>query len=105
VSRLLTPAEIEALRAVDSFVPAPTETFRVSVEAGSTEIAPEAVASLEPGVVLPLSVAVPGLVEIVANAVVVAYGRLEERDGGLSVRVMQLAQGRAGRIQGSGGIR
>jgi hypothetical protein len=101
VSRLLTPAEIEALRANEPFVAAPAETFRVSAEAGSAEIAPEVVASLEPGSILRLRAAKPGLVEIVANAVVVGYGRLEEQDGMPVVRVVQLA--RAGR--GMGGTR
>jgi hypothetical protein len=97
MSRLLTPAELEALRAKEPFVPAPTETYRVSAEAGHAEIAPEAIEALEPGTVLPLTAAKPGLVAIVANAVVVAYGRLEQRDGAPVVRVVQLAPGRAGR--------
>ena len=54
MSRLLTPAEIAALRSVEPFVPAPTETFTVTVEAGSAVLAPEAVASLEPGSVFPI---------------------------------------------------
>jgi hypothetical protein len=91
VSRLLTPAEIEALRAADSFVPAPSETFHVTVEAGTAALEPAAVAALEPGSLIPIRTAKPGLVEIVANGFVVAYGRLEESDGALSVRVMQLA--------------
>lgn len=92
MSRLLTPAEIAALRAVEPFVPAPTETFIVTVEAGTAALAPEAVASLEPGSVFPIRAARPGLVEIVANAVVVGYGRLEQRDGDLAVRVVSLAR-------------
>lgn len=92
MSRLLTPAEIAALRAVEPFVPAPTETYTVTVEAGTAALAPEAVASLEPGSVFPIRAARPGLVEIVANAVVVGYGRLEQRDGDLAVRVVSLAR-------------
>jgi len=92
MSRLLTPAEIEALRAVEPFVAAPTETFLVTVEAGTAALAPDVVASLEPGSVIPLRAAKPGLVEIVANAVVVGHGRLEERQGELAVRVVSLAR-------------
>lgn len=96
MSRLLTPAEIEALRAVEPdfaapFVPAPTETYRLTAEAGFAEIAPAAIDALEPGSVVPLRAARPGLVEIVVNAVVVGYGRLETRDGEACVRVVQLA--------------
>ncbi|HEU4725774.1 MAG TPA: FliM/FliN family flagellar motor switch protein [Candidatus Eisenbacteria bacterium] len=99
MSRLLTPAEIAALRAVEPFVPAPTETFHVTIEAGTAALTPDAVASLEPGSVIPIRAARAGLVEIVANAVVVGYGRLESRDGDLSVRVVSLP-----RVQ-SGGVR
>jgi hypothetical protein len=105
MSRLLTPAEIEALRAAEPFVPAPSETYHVSVEAGAAEVTAADVEALEPGTVLPLRAAKPGLVEIVANAVVVAYGRLEETNGQLAVRVVQLAPGRAGQGKGRGGIR
>lgn len=101
MSRLLTPAEIEALRAADPpaaapFVAAPTETYRLSVEAGSAEIDHAALAALEPGSVLSLHAAKPGLVEIVVNAVVVGYGRLEVRHGEPCVRVVQLAPSRGG---------
>jgi len=99
MSRLLTPAEIEALRAADPFVPAPTETFLVTVEAGSAALAPDALASLEPGNVIPLRASKPGLVEIVANAVVVGHGRLEERQGALTVRVVSLARQRKGGLR------
>ena len=93
MSRLLTPDEVAALRAADEpFVPAPTETFTVTVEAGTMALSPEAVASLEPGSVFPVRAARPGLVEIVANAVVVGYGRLEQHDGNLAVRVVSLAR-------------
>jgi hypothetical protein len=102
MSRLLTPAEVEALRAADPFVPAPTEMFLVTVESGSASIAPDALAALEPGSVIPLRAAKPGLVEIVANAVVVGHGRLEERQGQLSVRVVSLARHAR---QGKGGPR
>jgi len=102
VSRLLTPAEVEALRAREPHVPAPTETYRVAVEAGFAEIAPERIAALEPGSVIRLSVERPGLVEIVANAVVVAYGRLEDQDGQPSVRVVRLARPRTARFKDGG---
>ena len=111
MSRLLTPAEIEALRAVDPFIPAPTETLLVTAEAGSASLAPDAVASLEPGSVIHLKATKPGLVEIVANAVVVGHGRLEQRHGELVVRVVSLArQGNVGETrnvgnQGKGGLR
>ncbi len=36
MARVLTPEEIEALRAAQPYIPAPSETYRVSVEAGST---------------------------------------------------------------------
>lgn len=105
MSRLLTPAEIAALRAVEPFVPAPTETYTVTVEAGTAALTPEAVASLEPGSVFPILAARTGLVEIVANAVVVAYGRLEQREGGLAVRVVSLprAQGSPRQARDAGG--
>jgi hypothetical protein len=90
MSRLLTPAEIAALRVVEPFVPAPVETYTVTIEAGSASLTPEAVASLEPGTVFPIRAARPGLVEIVANGIVVGYGRLEQRDGDLAVRVVSL---------------
>ena len=96
MSRLLTPDEIAALRAVEPFVSAPVETYTVTIEAGTAALAPEAVASLEPGSVFPIRAARPGLVEILANAVVVGYGRLETRNGGLEVRVVSLP-----RVQGS----
>ena len=92
MSRLLTPAEVAALRAAEPFVPAPTETFTVTVEAGNAALTPEAVASLEPGSVIRLQAARPGLVEIVANGVVVGYGRLEQREGAPVVRVVSLAR-------------
>ena len=103
MSRLLTPAEIEALRAADPFGPAPTETVLVTAEAGTAAMAPEALASLEPGSVIPLRAAKPGLVEIVANAVVVGHGRLEERHGELTVRVVSLARPRKDALEGESG--
>jgi hypothetical protein len=101
MSRLLTPAEIEALRAAEPaadapYVAAPTETYHLTAEAGSAEIAPAALDQLEPGSVLSLQAAKPGLVEIVVNTVVVGYGRLETRDGEPCVRVVQLAPRRGG---------
>ncbi len=97
MSRLLSPAEIAALRAADEpFIPAPTETFTVTVEAGSAALTPEAVASLEPGSIFPIQAARVGLVEIVANAVSVGYGRLEQREGELVVRVVSLSRVRTG---------
>jgi hypothetical protein len=99
MSRLLTPAEIAALRAVEPFVPAPVETYTVTIEAGTATLTPEVVASLEPGSLFPIRAARPGLVEILANAVVVGYGRLESRNGDLQVRVVSLprVQGNASR--------
>lgn len=95
MSRLLTPAEIDALRANEPFVPAPTELLHVTVEAGTAELSPDAVAALEPGNVVPLRVARSGLVEIVANSVVVGFGRLEERDGAMTVRVVSLPRAKS----------
>ena len=96
MSRLLTPAEIEALRAVeDPFVPAPTETYLVTAELGTADLTPNAVASLEPGSVVPLRSEKLGLVTLVANAVVVGYGRVEEHDGALSIRVVSLPRANA----------
>ena len=103
MSRLLTPAEIEALRAADPFVPAPTETFLVTAEVGTAALPPESIASLQPGSVIPLRAAKPGLVEIVANATVIGYGRLEEGRGGLSVRVVSLARPGTGAESGNTG--
>lgn len=91
MSRLLTPEEIAALRAGAPFVPAPRERFRVVVEAGRAELTPEEVAALRPGLIVPLTRAVEGPVEIVANAVTVAYGELVDLDGRAAVRVVSLA--------------
>jgi flagellar motor switch/type III secretory pathway protein FliN len=95
MSRLLTPAEIEALRA-EPFVSAPTETYLVTAEMGTAELTPDVVASLEPGSVVPLRTEKPGLVALVANAVLIGYGRVEEHDGAISVRVMSLSGTRKG---------
>ena len=107
MSRLLTPAEISALRVMEPFVPAPVEAYTVTIEAGTASLTPEAVASLEPGSVFPIRATRPSLVEIVANGIVVGYGRLESRDGGLEVRVVSLPRthgsaSRLGRDVGGG---
>lgn len=94
MSRLLTPAEVEALRAgipgAEPFVPAPTETYVVTAELGTADLPPEAVAALEPGSIVRIHPERPGLVALVANAVVVGYGRVEVQDGEIAVRVMAL---------------
>ncbi|MGE5175759.1 MAG: FliM/FliN family flagellar motor C-terminal domain-containing protein [Hyphomicrobiales bacterium] len=90
MARLLSPEEIAALLAEQPLLPAPRERYRVVVEAGRTELAPEEIAALRPGTVVPLTRAVDGPVEIVANAVVVAYGELIDLDGRAAVRVVSL---------------
>lgn len=92
MSRLLTPEEIAALRAEPPFIPAPRERFRVVVEAGKTELTPEEIAALAPGNVIPLTRAAEGPVEIVANAVTVAYGELIDLEGRAAVRVVSLVR-------------
>ena len=91
MSRLLTAEEIAALRAETPFIPAPRERYRVVVEAGRTELTHEELAALRPGNVVPLTRAAEGGVEIVANAVVVAYGDLIDLDGRAAVRIASLA--------------
>ena len=90
MSRLLTPEELKALRAVDPYIPAPTERFHIVVDAGHTDLAPEEVAALAPGSVIPLDRKVGHPVEIVANAVTVARGELVEVRGRVAVRVLSL---------------
>jgi flagellar motor switch protein FliM len=89
MSRVLTPEELEALRA-EPFIPAPREHFRVSVEAGSTDLTPEQIAALAPGAIIPLERRAHEPVEILANAVPVALGELIVRDGLAAVRVVRL---------------
>lgn len=91
MSRLLTPEEIAALRAEEPLFPAPRERCRVVVEAGRTELTPGEVAALRPGDVLPLTSAAHGPVEVVANAVVIAYGELIDQGGRAAVRIVSLA--------------
>jgi len=90
VSRLLTPEELKALRAVDPYIPAPTERFHIVVDAGHTDLPPEEVAALAPGSLIPLDRKAGQPVEIVANAVTVAHGELVEVRGRVAVRVLSL---------------
>jgi hypothetical protein len=90
VSRLLTPEELKALLATGPYIPAPTERFHVVVDAGHADLAPEEVAALAPGSVIPLDRRVGHPVEIVANAVTVARGDLVEIDGRIAVRVRSM---------------
>jgi hypothetical protein len=90
MSRLLTPAEIEALRADLPFIPAPRESFHIVVDAGHADLLPEQVDDLKPGDVIVLDRHADGVVEIVANAVTVAYGTLVELEGRAAVRVVSL---------------
>jgi flagellar motor switch protein FliM len=99
MSRVLTPEELEALRA-EPFIPAPRERFRVSVEAGSTDLTPEQIDALEPGAVIPLERRASEPVEILANAVPVALGELVVQDGLAAVRVVRVL--RPGRDAGEG---
>jgi flagellar motor switch protein FliM len=90
VPRVLTPEELEALRANAPYIPAPRETFRVSVEAGSTQLTPEQVRTLQPGSVIPLERRAEEPVEILANSVPVALGTLVRQRGLVAVRVVRL---------------
>jgi flagellar motor switch protein FliM len=91
MSRLLTPEEIEALRADLPFIPSPRERFHIVVDAGHADLEPEQVEGLKPGDVIALDRHVEGVVEIVANAVTVAYGTLVDLDGRAAVRVVSLS--------------
>lgn len=102
MSRVLTPEEIEALRA-GPFIPAPREQFRVSVEAGSIQLMPSEVESLAPGDVLPLERREHEPVEILANGVPVALGELTTLEGLAAVRVVRVLLG--GRPAGEGRAR
>lgn len=90
MSRVLTSEEIEALRANPPYIPTPRERFRVSVEAGSTELEPGQIAALKPGDVIPLERRVGEPVEILANAVPVALGELITQRGLAAVRVVRV---------------
>ena len=90
MSRLLTPEEIEALRADLPYVPAPREHFHIVIDAGHADLDPELVADLKPGDVIALDRHAQGVVEIVANGVTVAHGTLIEIDGRAAVRVVSL---------------
>ena len=100
MSRLLTPEELEALRA-ESYVPAPRERYYVTVDAGHAELTPEEIAALQPGDFVALDRYTSQPVEIVANAVTVARGYLTERNGRAAVRIVSLEKpaARTGRSQ------
>jgi len=91
VSRLLTKQEIEALRADPPHISAPRERYHIVVDAGHAELTPEETAALAPGLVIPLDRAGDAPVEIVANAVTVAFGTLVTLGGRAAVRVTSLA--------------
>lgn len=101
MSRVLTPEEIQALRAADPYIPAPRERFHIVVDAGHADLTSDEIAALEPGSVIPLDRASGQPVEIVANAVTVARGVLVEIGGRAAVRVLSLENppDRAGRSQ------
>lgn len=98
MSRVLTQEEIEALLAAGPYVPAPKERYRVVVEAGCAELTPEEIAALKPGSVIRLDRRASAPVAIVANAVVVAYGKLVSDRGVAATKVTALhGPGDAGR--------
>ena len=90
MSRLLTPAEIEALRADLPFVAAPREHFHIVIDAGHADLLPEQVDDLKTGDVITLVRHADGVVEIVANAVTVAYGTMVDQGGRAGVRIVSL---------------
>ncbi len=92
MARVLTREEIDALREGTSYIPAPVERYRVSVEAGSVDLTPEEVRELAPGDVIALERRAGEPVEILANAVPVALGELTVRRGLAAVRVIRLLQ-------------
>jgi len=92
MSRLLTPEELAALRDGMSYVPAPRESYHVVVDAGHTELTPEALDALQIGDVLPLARSARSPVEIVANGTTVAHGELTAVKGRAAVRVLSLAR-------------
>jgi len=91
MSRLLTPEEIEALRAGAPYVPAPRERYHVVVDAGHGDLTQEELDALRAGSVVPLTRAASSPVEIVANGTTVAYGELIAIDGRAAVRVIARA--------------
>lgn len=91
MSRLLTPEEIAALTAEVPYIPAPVERFRVVVDAGHADMTPGEVSAIKPGDVIPLSRAAGDPMEIVANAVTVAWGVLVAVGGRAAVRVVTVA--------------
>ncbi len=88
MSRLLTPEEIEALRAVEPYIPAPRERFHVVIDAGHADLTSEEVASLKPGALIALDRKADEPVEVVANAVTIARGELTQVDGRRAVRIV-----------------
>ena len=97
MSRLLTPEELEALRAAEPYVPAPRERYYVVVDAGHAELTPEEIAALQPGDLVTLDRVTSQPVELVANAVTVARGFLTERNGRAAVRIVSLVGSPTGR--------
>jgi flagellar motor switch protein FliM len=98
---VLTPEEIQALRAADPYIPAPRERFHIVVDAGHADLTSEEIEALEPGTVIQLDREWSQPVEIVANAVMVARGVLVEIGGRAAVRVLSMENtpNRAGRNQ------
>lgn len=97
MARVLTQEEIEALRAAEPYIPAPTERYQVFVDAGRTELLPDALEGLERGSVLLLDRSIGDPVLIVANAVTIAEGDLITVGGRAAVRVTSVS--RSGRAQ------
>lgn len=91
MSRLLTPEEIAALRADAPYVPAPRERYHLVIDAGHTDLSPEALEALRAGDVIPLTRAALSPVEVVANGTTVAYAELIAIEGRAAVRVIALA--------------
>lgn len=91
MSRLLTPEEIEALRADAPYVPAPRERYHLVVDAGHADLNQEELDALRAGDVIPLTRAALSPVEVVANGTTVAYAELIAIEGRAAVRVIALA--------------
>ena len=92
MSRLLSPSEIEALRSIEPHIPSPRGPLHIVIDAGHADLAPQAVAALEPGSLIPLDRKAGESVEIVSNSVTIAHGHLVEIDGRAAVRVASLVE-------------